>query len=127
LDLTRQDATEPAPPVADSMGPLFLPTMLPRIRVDDTSVLLRGPDYETAFEGIALETRSPSQMARAFQLRVAEWSWEHPVMQPGKMPVSAEIEYSPEKITVKRLKLGGLELAESVQIGLKTLPQTMAF
>ena len=58
LDLTRQDATEPAPPAADSMGPVFLPSMLPRIRVDDTSVFLRGPDYETAFKGIALETRS---------------------------------------------------------------------
>ncbi len=127
LDLTRQDATEPAPPAADAMGQVFLPSMLPRIRVDDTSVLLRGPDYETAFKGIALETLSPRQMARAFQLRVAEWSWEHPNLQPGNMPVSAEIEYTAEKITVRKLMLGGSELAESIQIGLKTLPQTVPF
>ena len=127
LDLTRQDATEPVPSTADSMGPVFLPSMLPRIRVEETSVFLQGPDYETAFEGIALETRSPRQMARAFQLRVAEWSWQHPNLQPGKMAVSAEIEYTTEKITVRKLILGGSELAESLQIGLKTLPQAVPF
>jgi len=127
LDLTRQDATEPDPPSADSMGPVFLPSMLPRIRVNDTSVLLRGPDYETAFKGIALETRSPQQMARTLQLQVAEWSWVHPALQPGKTPVSLEIEYSAEKTTVRRLMLGRSELVESVQIGLKTLPQTLPF
>ena len=127
LDLTRQDATGPTPPPAGSLDPPFLPSMLPRIRVGDTSVLLRGSDYETAFKGIALTTRSPRQMDRAIQLRVAEWSWQHPDLQPGKLPVSAEIEYTAEKITVRKLILGGSELAESLQIGLKTLPQTVPF
>ncbi|MGD9362072.1 MAG: translocation/assembly module TamB domain-containing protein, partial [Desulfobacterales bacterium] len=45
----------------------------------------------------------------------------------GKTPVSLEIEYSAEKISVRRLNLGGSELAESLQIGLETLPQIMPF
>ena len=44
------------------MKPIFLPELLPRIRIDDTSVFLRGSDYETAFKGIALETRPRRQM-----------------------------------------------------------------
>ena len=127
LDLTRQAATEPAPPAADSLDPPFLPPMLPRIRVADTSVFLRGPDYETAFKGIAIETRSQQIADYTLQLQVAEWSWTHPALQAGKTPVSLEIDYAAEKITARRLMLGGSELVESIQIGLKTLPQTMPF
>ncbi|MGD9362918.1 MAG: hypothetical protein PVH85_28905, partial [Desulfobacterales bacterium] len=127
LDLTRQDATQPAPPAADSMGPVFLPSMLPRIRIDDTSVFLRGPDYETAFKGIAIDTRSQQIADTTLQLQVAEWSWSHPTVRAGKTPVSLEIEYTAEKVTIRRLMLGESELAESVQIGLKTLPQTLPF
>ena len=127
LDLSRQDASEPAPPEADSIKPFFLPGLLPRIRIDDTTVFLRGSDYETAFKGITLETRPRRQMSRIIQLRIAEWSWVHPAFQAGKTPVSAEIEYTAEKITANRLMLGGSELAEFVQIGLKSLPETMPF
>ncbi len=127
FDLSREDTSPPAPPPADSTAPFFLPELLPRIRVADTSVFLRGSDYETAFKGIAMETRPRRQMTGIIQLHVAEWSWSHPVFQAGKTPVSAEIEYTPEKIAAKRLMLGGSELAEFVQIGLKTLPETMPF
>ena len=66
-------------------------------------------------------------MTSIIQLRVAEWSWTHPDVQPGKTPVSAEIEYSAENIIAKRLMLGGSELVESVQIRLKDLPDVMPF
>ena len=127
LDLSRQDADPPPPPEADAIGPVFLPELLPRIRVDDTSVFLRGSDYETAFKGISLETRPRRQKTGIIRLRVSEWSWTHPAFQAGKTPVSAEIEYTAEKITAKRLMLGGSELVEFVQIGLKSLPETMPF
>ncbi len=127
FDLTRQDAEESAPADADSMDSVFLPQVLPRIRIADTSVLLRGPDFETAFKGIALETRASRQMARVIQLRVAEWGWVHPALQDGKTPVSAELAYTAENITVRKLMLGGSELVESVQVGLESLPQTMPF
>ena len=127
LDLSREGGDPPTPPEADAMGPIFLPELLPRIRIDDTSVILRGSDYETAFKGITLETHPRRQMTGIIRLRVSEWSWTHPAFQAGQTPVSAEIEYSAEKITVKRLMLGGFQLAEFVQIGLKTLPDNMPF
>jgi autotransporter translocation and assembly factor TamB len=127
FDLSREDVSPLAQAETDSTGPVFLPELLPRIRVDDTSVYLRGSDYETAFKGIALETSPRRQMTSIIRLRVAEWSWIHPAFKPGKTPVSAEIEYSAEKMTAKRLMLAGSELAEFVQIGLKTLPETMPF
>jgi len=127
FDLSREDVNPPVQPEADSVAPIFLPELLPRIRVDDTSVFLRGSDYETAFKGIVLETRPRRQMTSIIQLRVSEWSWVHPDLQTGKTTVSAEIEYSAEKIIVKRLMLGGSELAEFVKIGLKALPETLPF
>ena len=126
LDLSREGGGPPTPPEADAMGPIFLPELLPRIRIDDTSIILRGSVIKTAFKGIALETRL-RQMTGIIGLRVAEWSWAHPAFQAGKTPVSAEIEYTSEKITLKRLMLGGSELVEFVQIGLKSLPETMPF
>jgi len=127
FDLSRQDANQPAPPEAESPPSIFLPQLLPKIRIHDTSVFLRGSDYETTFKGISLGTRSRRQMTSIIQLRVSEWSWVYPDLQAGKTPVSVEIEYSPEKINVKRLMLGGSELAEFVKIGLKALPETMPF
>jgi len=125
LDLSREGGGPPTPPAADAIGPIFLPELLPRIRINDTSIILRGSGYETTFKGIALETHP--QMTGIIGLHVAEWSWTHPAFQAGKTPVSAEIEYTSEKITVKRLMLGGSELVEFVQIGLKSLPKTMPF
>ena len=127
FDLSRQDANEPAPPGAESAPAIFLPALLPQISIRDTAVFLRGSDYETTFKGIALETRPRRQMTGIIGLRVSEWSWTHPAFQAGKAPVAAEIEYTAEKITVKRLMLGGSELAEFVQIGLKSLPETIPF
>jgi len=127
FNLSQPDVEEPASPEADSSPSIFLPRLLPQISIRDTSVFLRGSDYETELKGIALETRPRRQMTGIFRFRVSEWSWTHPAFQPGKTPVSAEIEYSAEKITAKRLMLGGSELAEFVQIGLKTLPETMPF
>ncbi len=86
FDLSRQDVSPPAPPEADSMKPIFLPELLPRIRIDDTTVLLRGSDYETVFKGIALETRPRRQMTSIIQLRIAEWSWVHPAFAGRQNP-----------------------------------------
>ena len=127
FDLSRPDASEPTPPEAESSPSIFLPRLLPQIGIHDTSVFLRGPDYETALKGIALETRPRRQVTSIFQFRVSEWSWTHPAIQSGKTPVSAEIEYSAEKIIAKRLMLGGSELVESVQIRLKDLPDVIPF
>ena len=127
LDLSRGKVDSPIPPKADSPEPIFLPELLPRIHIEDTTVFLRGSDYETAFEGIELVTRSRGQMSRTIQLRIREWRWFHPKMHPGKTPVTAEIEYSAENLAVHRLMLGKTMLAEFVQIGLKTLPETVPF
>jgi autotransporter translocation and assembly factor TamB len=127
FDLSRPDASEPALPEAESSPSILLPPLLPQISIHDTSVFLRGSDYETTFKGISLETRPRRQMTGIIQLRFSEWSWTHPAFQAGQTPVSAQIEYSKEKITVKQVMLGGSQLAEFVQIGLNALPETMPF
>ena len=127
FDFSREDESQPAPSEADSMDPIFLPELLPRIRIDNTSIFIRGSDYETTFKGITLETRPRRQMTSIIQLRISEWSWVHPDLQAGKTPISAEFEYSAEKIIAKQVMLNEFELAESVQIGLKAIPKTMPF
>lgn len=127
FDLSRGDESPQTPSGADSAELIALPELLPQIRIEDTSVYLRASDYETAFTGISMETRPRRQMVSIFQLHVSQWSWSHPAFQDGKTPISVEIEYSAEKVTARRLTLGGSELAEYLQIGLKTLPETMPF
>ncbi|MGD8291659.1 MAG: translocation/assembly module TamB domain-containing protein [Desulfobacterales bacterium] len=127
LDLSRKGGGPPTPRQTDATGVVFLPELLPRIRIEDTSVVLRGSGYETAFKGIALESRPRRLMTDTIGLRVSEWSWRHPAFQTGKTAVSAEIEYTPEKIAVKQLMLGKSELVEILQIGLKSLPERMPF
>ena len=127
LDLSREGGDPPTPRQSDATGVVFLPELLPRIRIDDTSVILRGSGYETTFKGIALETRPRRLMTGVIGLNVSEWSWRHPAFQTGKTALSADIEYTPEKIAVKRLMLDEFELAEMVQIGLNSLPERMPF
>ncbi len=127
FDMSRQDAGESGNAETLPSSSIYMPPRLPQISIRDASVLLRGSDYETIFTGIALETRLPRQTTNAIVLRVADWTWNHPDLQPGKTPLSVEIEYSAEKIIAKHLMLGTSELAQSLQIGLKDLPGIMPF
>ena len=126
LDLSRAPEA-PSPPEAESTGPIYLPAALPEIHIENTNVSLRGADYETMVKGVSLETLPRPGGNRVLQLRIAEWSWDHPVVQPGRLPVSMEIAYTSESVEAKHLRLGGSELVEFVRIDLKTLPESMPF
>ena len=127
FDFSPKDQTAITPVETGPPQPFFLPEILPRIDIQDTSVSFRGSGYETAFKGIELEARHSHGKLSTIALSIAECSWSHPDLQNGKMPLSAEIDYSAEKITARRVMTGGKELAEFVQIGLKALPAVMPF
>jgi autotransporter translocation and assembly factor TamB len=127
FDLARDERNSAFPSTSDSSPSFFLPAQLPRIRIRDTSVFLQSSDYATAFRGIEAETRHSRPMTRAIQLHISAWSWTHPDLPNGNISVSAEIEYSAEKMTVRRLMLGQSELAELIQIGMQSLPETIPF
>jgi translocation and assembly module TamB len=127
FDLLRGKRISASPSTSESSPSFFLPRQLPRIQIREAAVVLQGSDYTTAFRGIEAETRHSHRLTRAIQLRISEWSWAHPDLQDGNMPVSAEIEYSAEKMTVRKLMLGERELAEFVQIWMQALPEAIPF
>jgi autotransporter translocation and assembly factor TamB len=127
IDISGQEEISTIPDEKAPLQSFFLPDTLPRIRVKDTSVYLRGPGYGTAFEGIDLETRNPRLRATDIRLRVSQWSWTHPNLQDGKAPLDVELEYSRKKITVKNLSVDNHRLTEDLQVGLESLPEILSF
>ncbi|MBT8369919.1 MAG: hypothetical protein KJO34_03085, partial [Deltaproteobacteria bacterium] len=108
-------------------GSFFLPNQLPRIRISKTAVHLQGSDYGTAFSGIELEIGSARSMPNTIELQIADWSWTHPHLQDGNTAVTAVIEYSKDRILVKKILFENQKVAAYVQIGLNGLPETIPF
>jgi autotransporter translocation and assembly factor TamB len=127
LDLSRSQKVAEIPPGPGSSRSFFLPEQLPRIRIQDSSVFLRGSDYGTAFKGIDLVTGHAQLLTDAIRLRISEWSWTHPDLQDGNTAVTAVIEYSKEKLMVRRLMTDNREMVEIAQIGLSNLPEIIPF
>jgi autotransporter translocation and assembly factor TamB len=127
IDLSPRPETSQVPPKSDLASPIFMPDRLPTIRIRDTSVLLQGAGYRTAFIGVELHTVDARPTASTLQLRMLQWSWNHPNLQGGQTPVSAVIEYSRDHIAIKNLTLAEQQMAESVQVGLKDLPESLTF
>jgi autotransporter translocation and assembly factor TamB len=123
FDLVQEETIS----TSDGASAFFLPPQLPRIQIRNATVVFQGVDYTTAFRGIEVETRRFRPMTSVMQLRVAEWTWTHPDLQDGTLPVSAEIEYSGEQMAVHSLMLGKREAAEYIRIGLQGLPETIPF
>jgi autotransporter translocation and assembly factor TamB len=127
IDLSPRRDTSEVRPKSDLASPFFLPDRLPRIRIRDTSVFLQGAGYGTDFIGLELHTVDDRPTAGTLQLRMLQWSWNHPNLQARQIPVSAVIEYSRDHIAIKNLTLAEQQMAETVQIGLKALPESLSF
>ncbi|MBT8367371.1 MAG: hypothetical protein KJP23_21980, partial [Deltaproteobacteria bacterium] len=127
IDLSPRREISQVRPKSDLASPFFMPDRLPRLRIRDTSVLLLGAGYATDFIGIELKTVDARPTTSTLQLGILQWSWNHPDLQDGQTPVSAVIEYSRNHIAIKNLTLAEQQIAESVQVGLKALPESLTF
>ena len=112
---------------AGSVTPLFLPDPLPRIHFQNVNVLLRGTGYTTSMKGINLETRPSPETGSLLELRVGEWNWHHPALRDGTIQVSAEIHCAKEEISIRRVRMGGKKIAESLKVNLKEFPKALPF
>jgi len=127
FDLSRHQENPSNQSGAISSPSFFLPEVLPRVRLQNMAIFLRGSGYETSLKGIDLQTRRSEEMSSTADLRIAQWTWHHPVLRDGKVEVTAEIYYSKEQISVRQIMVGRKEFAEFVKIDLKKLPEAIPF
>ncbi|HSH70778.1 MAG TPA: hypothetical protein VK997_12715, partial [Deferrisomatales bacterium] len=106
-------------------GPVPLPGVLPAVRVRDTSIRLRGPDYRVELFGVALDVEPRRGAPTPIRATVAELAWDHPALRPGAVAVTAEVEHSPELLRLRTLAIDGRTVAEDVRVGLAELPHAV--
>ncbi|MDF1554173.1 MAG: hypothetical protein P1P84_13970, partial [Deferrisomatales bacterium] len=109
----------------EASGPLLLPGVLSAVRVSDTSILLRGPDYRVELTEVTLDVQPHLGSPTPIRATVSTLSWEHPAVRPGAAAVTAELEYSPAQLVLRALAVDGHPLAEDVQMGLSDLPRML--
>ncbi len=120
IDLTKMPASEDA----GTHWPDFqIMSRLPLIGVRDSSLKVKGIEYETQFKDMTIITRPEAKSAsRMIKLRVAEWSLRHPYLRNITAGLNADIIYSDTRLALENLVVGTQTLVESIAIDFSALP-----
>ena len=124
LDLTGQTAGN-----ADNgvLKQIYLPPALPRLDIRKSIFQIKGPDYETRFNGISLTAHAAGQGETRLGLKVAQWSLDFPELRKIAVPVAADLYYNHQRLRLEKLLIGGKLLAESADFQLHELPEQIPF
>ena len=124
IDLTKMTETEDS---GSNWPDLQLPPTLPLIRVSDSSLKVKGFEYEAAFKGITLMSRNTRPPASRIKLHISEWSFRHPDFRNIAASLEADIIYAETNLTLENMVVGKQTIVESVAIDLSALPSRMQF
>lgn len=118
LDLThpsRERAKEIEPP---RQGQLFLPPVLPEVRIRDTSISVRGKGLEIGLDGISVATdrTEGTQEFQILDIQVQDAHVVHPNLRKGHAPVNARLRYSRDVLGVEALTVAGSPVMEAAHI-----------
>ena len=93
VDLTGEtdSAEEEKPPDG-----FRLPPNLPQVRIQDSSLEIKGSGYVTRFNGISLSAGFSQPAGTRLQLHAAHWSLNQPALMPIAAELHAELLYSPD-------------------------------
>lgn len=124
IDLTRETGSED-----DKEAPegVLLPSILPKIRIHSSSLQVKGKGYETRFDGISLEARSAHPGESLLQLRVAQWSLNHPDLRTIAVALETDLSYSNQNLMIKKLLVDNQLIVKSATIGLGAVPHEIPF
>ena len=124
VDLTAEtDAAEEEKPADD----FWLPPNLPQIRIQDSTLAIKGPTYETSLTDFSLSAVATQPSATRLQLRASRWSLNHPALKPITAGLHTELLYTPESLMVDKLAVDDQVLIKSATIGLDGLPGQIPF
>ena len=122
-----------APAGADASGAGFelpsLPSLpaLPSVRINDSEVFLKAPNFSHAFNGMSMQLQPGSTGAMGFDLDLAQWQWRHEGITQGSEPLKLTIRYTPQRLSIERLQIGTKALEAKLLLGLAELPQNLPF
>ena len=97
------------------------PSILPQIRIRNTSIRMKGTGYETRFDNILLTTHSIQPGESRLQLRVAQWSLNHPDLRNIAASIETDMSYSHENLMIEKLLVDNQLIVKSATIGLGRL------
>ena len=111
----------------DALEGVLLPVILPQIRIHNSSIQIKGTEYETRFDGISLAAHSVQPGGSLLQLRVAQWSLHHPDLRNITATLEADMSYSNENLMIEKLLVDKQLIVKSATIGLGEIPHQIPF
>jgi len=111
----------------DALTDVLLPSILPQVRIRNSSIRMKGTSYETRFDGIFLTTHSVQPGDSRLQLRVAQWSLNHPDLRYFSAALETDMSYSNENLMVEKLLVDRQLIVRSATIGLGGIPHQIPF
>ena len=124
IDLTREMGSDDD---TDALEDVLLPSILPQVRIRDSSIQVKGPGYETSFDGISLVARPDKPGVSLLQLQVAQWSLDHPDLRKIAVTLETDMSYSGENLTIEKLLIDKQLIVKSATIGLGQVPHQIPF
>jgi len=124
IDLTGETAADEE---TDVLQDLVSPAFMPQMRIDDSSVVVKGIGYETRFDGIFIEARHARAGKSQLQLRVAQWSLQHPDLRNIAASLEADMAYVNESLLIEKLLVDKQLVVKSATIGLGDIPHQLPF
>ncbi|MGB5749222.1 MAG: translocation/assembly module TamB domain-containing protein [Desulfobacterales bacterium] len=124
IDLTKETGIDED---GDASKGVPMPSVLPQIRIQDSSFEVKGNGYETRFDGISFATRSDQPGKSLLQLRVAHWSLNHPDLRYFSAALETDMSYSNENLMVEKLLIDKQLVVKSATIGLGRMPHQIPF
>jgi len=119
------EADDGGKPVSANGFPL--PPGLPQVRIRDSFVALKGPGYNTRFQGIALAAESSQPGASRLRLQVAQWSLKQSALRDIAVALKADLTYADGSLRIETLRVDQQVLVKSAVIGLRGLPDDIPF
>jgi len=111
----------------DALEGVLLPAILPQIRIHNSSIQIKGTEYETGFDGISLTTHSAQPGESLLQLRVTQWSLHHADLRSIAVALEADMSYSNENLIIEKLLVDKQLIVKSATIGLEEIPHQIPF
>ncbi len=124
IDLTKEKGLDDD---ENELKGVLLPSILPQIHIYNSTLHVKGTGYETRFDGISLATRSAQQGVSLLQLRVAQWSLNHPDLRDIAVALESDMSYSNENLMIEKLLVDKQLIVKSATIGLGGMPHQIPF
>jgi hypothetical protein len=104
-----------------------LPSNLPQVRIQDSSLEIKASGYETRLTGISLSADFLQSAETRIQLDATHCFLNHPVLRPINAGLHADLRYSQENLKIEKLVIDNHVLVKSATIGLDRLPDQIPF